>query len=190
MRPPLMYVMSFICWKEEKKRGRKKGWKEGNKEESLVDFAGSTALVVKWTRFCETRASHALSSLSFLHFIFPHVFYLFRNISHLLLLLPGHFSHSSRLLCISFSSSLFRLLIFFSAFRNGRTLLRWWSLRGAGHFWPNGSFSRTMGLCKLNERDGRSVRLAKTDGGSERPVRLGFKWRSRLRSRPHRYTYR
>lgn len=152
----------WVCWKEEEKRGRKKGWKEGNKEESLVDSAGSTALVVKWTRFCGREpASRVLSSLSFLHFIFPRVPSFFATSSI--------FSYSSRgisSILLLFFASLFRLLIFFPAFRNGRTLLRW-SLRGAGYFWSNGPFSRTMGLCKLNERDGRSARLAKTDGGSE-----------------------
>lgn len=150
---------SYTSWissaKKRKRRSRKKGREEGSKEESLVDSAGGAPLVVKWTRFCGHKPRSLLFILSPPHF--PARLFLLRNLFHLLLLLlPGH--HLSILLV--FLASLFRPLVSFPAFRNGRTLLRW-SFRGAGHFRPNGPFSRAMGLCKLNERDGRSARSRK-----------------------------
>lgn len=105
----------------------------------------------------------------------------------------SYFSRGNSSILLVFLASLLHPLVSFPAFRNGRTLLRRF-FRGAGHFRPNGPFSRAMGLCKLNERDGRSVRLAKTDGGSESRLVSGSNKEAGLQSRPrtvlHAYTYR
>lgn len=150
IKPVLDVRLMWVCWKEEKKkRKEEKTERKEIRKARLSILPAAPVLVVKWTRFCGREpASHALPSLSFLHFIFPRVSSFFATSS----IFSFYSSRGISSILLVFFASLFRLLIFFPAFRNGRTLLRW-SLRGAEHFWSNGPFSRTMGLCKLNERD-------------------------------------
>lgn len=105
--------------KKEKPKGRK-----GGKEGSFVDSVGVASLVVKWTRFCgrEPTTRVSLILLSFLHLVFPRGSS-FSAIASSFFSNPPLPPHRISILLV-FPASLFRPLVSFPAFRNGRTLLR------------------------------------------------------------------